>query len=784
MPNIRRHVRSKYRRALAEALECRRLLSTIAHWRFEEGAADAAASSAAGAILDSSGNGHHATAVAGPLYRDFAPIDPLPQTGVADKRSLDFNGTSQRITVADSSAFQLTHSLTLEAFINLRNIPDTDRPHYIVFRGDDRASFDPYWLGVVKTGGKTVVRFFIDNGDGNILFIESPIQTNQWTHVAGTLDDATGAMKLYVNGQLKASITTTYRAFGSLNGANPGIGIGNLQSGLYSQYFDGLIDEVRISNSALTPSQFLSTKPNSANSITGRVFNDTNSDGSKQANEAGLSGWTVYLDTNNNGVKDASEISTTTDASGNYAFTNLAAGTYRVREVLKSGYRKSNPVGVPGYDITLASGDAATLRDFGNTTNILIGGVVYDDINGDGVRQSYEPGLSGFVVNIVSNNTIIATRTTDLNGQWQVKGLPAGSGYANILVQGDYSATSSPNFNGSMTSGQANANLNVGVRHKNLPYVISGPVINPSNGHQYYLLSVSTWSDAEAVAQRMGGHLATIRNASENTFVHTVFGTSKYLWIGINDVAEEGTFTWVSGETSTYTNWASGEPSNHSASAGDPRGKPESFGMIYDEFHAPNGGWNDAEYAAYPVYGVVEINTPTSVLAGPITNPANGHQYYLLTPGTWTDAEAKAKSLGGHLVTINNKAENDWVHSTFNKFGGYFREIWLGLNDAASEGVFAWSSGEPVTYVNWRSGQPNNGGGNENYISMHSDLVEAGGVWSDLPNGQYPEIYGVVEVAISPAPLAAPVSSSGPLFSTRVLASDYEPLDLFIGDSN
>src|SRR6187401_3345421 len=49
------------------------------------------------------------------------------------------------------------------------------------------------------------------------------------------------------------------------------------------------------------------------------------------------------------------------------------------------------------------------------------------------------------------------------------------------------------------------------------------------------------------------------------------------------------------------------------------------------------------------------------IIAGPFTNAANGHFYYLLAAATWINSEATAVFYGGHLVTINNAAENQWV---------------------------------------------------------------------------------------------------------------------------
>lgn len=138
------------------------------------------------------------------------------------------------------------------------------------------------------------------------------------------------------------------------------------------------------------------------------------------------------------------------------------------------------------------------------------------------------------------------------------------------------------------------------------------------------------------------------------------------------------------------------------------------------------------------------------VITGPVVNPANGHSYYLLTANTWTASEAEAISLGGHLVTINDAAENAWVFSTFAApAGGPTRNVWFGLTDQAVEGSFVWASGEPVTYTNWAPGEPNNTFGSEDYGHFYTNVY--GLLWNDATNTgtniSFGPIHGVVEVA-------------------------------------
>lgn len=224
---------------------------TVAYWRFEEGQPGAAASGDF-SILDSSGNGLDGTPVNGPVYRADVPAATVPFTAKPNHSSLQFNGIDQRIAIPDNSKFVLTHSLTLEAYVKPT---DTQKVSQIVFRGDDRVGLDAYWLYVQKGD----VIFDIENAAQQFAFVMAPLPANQWTYVAGTLDDKTGAMRLYINGVQKSSGTTSVRPLGPLDpNSNPGLGIGNIQSGNYDEHFNGLIDEVRISDQALPASQLLS----------------------------------------------------------------------------------------------------------------------------------------------------------------------------------------------------------------------------------------------------------------------------------------------------------------------------------------------------------------------------------------------------------------------------------------------------------------------------------------------------------------------------------------------
>jgi hypothetical protein len=221
--------------------------------------------------------------------------------------------------------------------------------------------------------------------------------------------------------------------------------------------------------------------------------------------------------------------------------------------------------------------------------------------------------------------------------------------------------------------------------------------------------------------------------------------------------------------TQSYTNFGPNFPPFNIESKSIPFVVPAGVSNVTLTFMdvSPNSG-----IACDPVLDNVRVASSAStnlacVIAGPVTNLANGHIYYLLCSNTWTAAQEAAIGLGGNLVTINNAAEQNWVYTNFSSFGGVSRALWIGLSDRLQEGNFVWSSGETSAYSNWSSGEPNSFSASEDYVHIFApnDFMGRAGKWNDYSNlsAVYPEepihtvpLNGVVEIAPSSTPTNPP----------------------------
>lgn len=163
-------------------------------------------------------------------------------------------------------------------------------------------------------------------------------------------------------------------------------------------------------------------QPQGTSSIGDTIWNDLDGDGTQSSRESGIQSVavTLYQDQNGDGVvdpEDAAVATTTTDANGNYLFGNLAAGNYIVKvddANFNSGqplYSLSHSNGTKNnlHQVTLSANQAYDLADFGYATS-AIGDLVWQDNDGDGVRDPNEPGINGVTVNLyedTNNNGVL-----------------------------------------------------------------------------------------------------------------------------------------------------------------------------------------------------------------------------------------------------------------------------------------------------------------------------------------------------------------------------------------
>jgi hypothetical protein len=148
--------------------------------------------------------------------------------------------------------------------------------------------------------------------------------------------------------------------------------------------------------------------------------------------------------------------------------------------------------------------------------------------------------------------------------------------------------------------------------------------------------------------------------------------------------------------------------------------------------------------------------------AGPtyMFSSATSDYYLSERADTWTGTEAAAIAFGGHLVAINDATEQAQLTAYF----GSSQRLWIGLSDAANEGVFTWSNGDALNYTNWAAGEPNNWNNIEDYASMN--WLGGSNAWNDLPNGGYgagalTPIHGIIEVSRVPEPGALSLAALG-----------------------
>lgn len=242
--------------------------STIAYWRFEEGPLGATVpastnggdSAYANTVLDSSGNANHLRTWAtgtDPLYIS-SPTPVVPQTGAPNTLALEFV-PNQDLWAADKPInTHVFNQWTVEASVRL----DTHEA-WQVFVGEDGKPVDslgepPFWLKHNDVTDLFELQAIDSTQTSRLLASLAIPDTGVWYHLAGVSDGTLMSFYIKGPGDTDYVLQGTSPFIGNLidfNGAWT-VGRGAWNGGI-ADWLTGAIDEVRISDTALAPSEFL-----------------------------------------------------------------------------------------------------------------------------------------------------------------------------------------------------------------------------------------------------------------------------------------------------------------------------------------------------------------------------------------------------------------------------------------------------------------------------------------------------------------------------------------------
>ncbi|MEZ5536233.1 MAG: SdrD B-like domain-containing protein [Thiolinea sp.] len=199
-----------------------------------------------------------------------------------------------------------------------------------------------------------------------------------------------------------------------------------------------IIEVVVASGDTSANNDFLDYQPAS---LSGQVREDSNGDAdTTDATDPALDGVEVMLwrDVDGDGTPDQVFANTTTDADGNYSFTDLPPGAYVVVETDPAGYQSTADTSGDNDNriaVLLASGEHSPDHDFLDARPTMISGQVREDEDRDGNLTDADQGLEGVTVTLYTDpngdgnpddGEPVQTTTTNTDGNYVFEGVMPG----------------------------------------------------------------------------------------------------------------------------------------------------------------------------------------------------------------------------------------------------------------------------------------------------------------------------------------------------------------------
>ncbi|WP_445307501.1 SdrD B-like domain-containing protein [Microcoleus vaginatus] len=224
--------------------------------------------------------------------------------------------------------------------------------------------------------------------------------------------------------------------------------------------------------------------------IIGCKFLDVDNDGFRDGSEPSMQNVRIYIDANNNGQLDTGEPTTLTDTNGEYRFTGLQAGLYRIREERANGpgteplerdFPQSTPPGnISLLDINLGQGEIWACAQVGNTPLYEIPIFKFRDDNANGIQDSGEVPLEGipFIIDVNRNgktDTGEPRLLTGPDGRATFRDLKAGS--YSVLETFETFIANQPPINTTQNPVEVTAPGPESRQQGTLPFIVADPTV-------------------------------------------------------------------------------------------------------------------------------------------------------------------------------------------------------------------------------------------------------------------------------------------------------------------
>ncbi|MEA1905720.1 MAG: LamG-like jellyroll fold domain-containing protein, partial [Euryarchaeota archaeon] len=255
---------------------------TVGLWHFDEGHGTT--------VLDSSGNNNNGT------------IHGASWTEGKLNSSLKFDGINDYVSIQNSPGLNPPNEITIEAWVKTGVIPQAGWNKIIA---KPYTSYTSPWQQYALTLHDDQFVFELNAGETKegVTGTET-LEPNTWYHVAGTYNGA--EMRIYLNGELGGTLSKSGTIASYPTDVHIGAGI---YSNAQTEYMDGIIDEVKILNIALSADEVRadydagqgdSTPPVADAGQDQTVDNDTvvYFDGSGSTDNIGISSYSWDFDAN------------------------------------------------------------------------------------------------------------------------------------------------------------------------------------------------------------------------------------------------------------------------------------------------------------------------------------------------------------------------------------------------------------------------------------------------------------------------------------------------------